>query len=160
MTQITVQDGKVVMHGDKVGTEEECCCGCNCPLDCCLTIQGRNACEGGTDVVSVTPLIVENWGQVINPGGSIFATWEYISDERDLFLDITWTPCQNGVVALDIVLTESVPGGGAVTSRRRWATAVATFGEDGCQNGVTLGELTESEGPEPVITLSLGWICT
>jgi hypothetical protein len=28
MTLITLQDGKVVMRNDKVGTEQACCCGC------------------------------------------------------------------------------------------------------------------------------------
>ena len=30
MTLITVQDGAVVMHDGKVGTEQACCCGCQC----------------------------------------------------------------------------------------------------------------------------------
>lgn len=31
---ITVQDGKVVMRGDKVGTAQECCCRCTSTEDC------------------------------------------------------------------------------------------------------------------------------
>jgi|688.fasta_scaffold17654_19 hypothetical protein len=47
MTLITFQDGKPVLRDGKVGTEQECCCGCST----CLTISGRLA-GGSLDVLS------------------------------------------------------------------------------------------------------------
>lgn len=162
MTSITFQDGKVVMRDGLVGTEQECCCGgvgCeDCPLTCCLTIEGRNTCEGGTAIIATDPdLIVVNWGQTENS-----STWEYLSPERDIFIDVTIEPCTDGVIALDVILNEGLPGGPSPTtsSTRRWANARAILGDDGCPVGVALGELTESEGPDPSITPTLGWICT
>jgi hypothetical protein len=34
MTNITLQDGSVVLRGGKVGTEQACCCGCDCGTNC------------------------------------------------------------------------------------------------------------------------------
>jgi hypothetical protein len=104
---------------------------------------------------------VVNWGQTTNEAGTIFATWEYLSDERDQFIEVIILPCEDGVIALDVILDEHVPGNNpTATSHRRWQNATAILGEDGCPIGVDLGELTESEGIDPDITLDLGWICT
>lgn len=134
------------------------CTGCECcEFTCCLTIQGRNAeCESGTELISADPIIVENWGLEINA-----AQWLYISDERDIEVIVGLAGCENGIIPLDVIVNERVPGGpGGFTSTRRWANAVAILGEDGCPTGVDLGELTESVGPEPAFTLNLSYICT
>ncbi len=133
---------------------------CTCTLECCLTIQGRDAqCGSGTALISADPLIIENWGPDLGR-----AQWLYISDERDIEVTVEVFPCEDGVIALDVIIRETVPGigggGSAVTSTRRWAYATAILGEDGCPVGVDLGELTESEGPDPALTLALGWVCT
>lgn len=45
MTLIALQGGKVVMYGDKVGTEQECCCGAEgcgeCAESCSATVSVR-----------------------------------------------------------------------------------------------------------------------
>lgn len=164
MTLITFQDGKAVMREGQVGTEQECCCrgvGCeDCTLTCCITIQGRDAfCGSGTAIILNDPLIVENWGPDLG-----LAQWLYISDERDIEVTVEQFACEDGVIALDVIVREKVPGvgggGSTVTSTRRWANAVAILGEDGCPVGVDLGELTESDGPEPALTLALAFTCT
>lgn len=139
-----------------------CCAGeggdcADCDLTCCLTIQGRDTCNGDTEVISADPLIVESWGQTGNT-----STWQYLSDERDLFVEVAVGDCVDGAIDLDVTLTEAVPGnvGGAASSTRRWANAVAILGPDGCPTGVALGDLTETDGPAPTITLALAWICT
>lgn len=140
------------------------CCGggqagdcADCTLTCCLTIQGRDTCNGDTVVISTSPLIVESWGKTGNT-----STWQYLSDDRDLFIEVAVGDCVDGVIALDVTLTEAVPGnvGGPASSTRRWANAVAILGSDGCPTGVDLGDLTESDGPAPAITLDLAWVCT
>ena len=162
MTHITFQDGRVVMRDGRVGTEQECCCGgCeDCTLTCCLTIEGRNTCESGTDFVSDVPLIVVNWASTLQENGATIGAYQYLSDDFDLLVEFVWL-CENGVLSLDIEVSEWIPGNAGVgdpaASYRRWANARAILNEAGCPTGVELGELTESEGPDPSITPTLGW---
>jgi hypothetical protein len=163
MTRLAFQDGKLILRDGKAAIGEDCCCGAgceNCPLACCITIQGRDAfCGSGTAVISNDPLIVENWGPSFG-----LAQWLYISDARDIEVTVEVSPCEDGVIALDVIIRETVPGigggGSTVTSTRRWQNATAILGEDGCPTGVVLGDLTENSGPDPALTLTLGWICT
>jgi hypothetical protein len=159
MTLITFQDGKPVMRDGKIGTEQACCCGVGCEactLTCCLFIEGRDTCEGGTEV---GPLIIENWGREVNVGGQVLASYVFLSDDRDLEVEVIYA-CQNGVIDMNIEVGEKIPGGGGpYTSFRRWATARATLGPDGCPTGIEFGELTESDGPDFVLpTIEL--VCT
>lgn len=163
MTYITFQDGRVVMRDGKVGTGQGCCCGggCeNCGLTCCLTIQGKNTCIGGTDVITSDPPAVVNWGSTINEIGATAASYQYLSDAFDFTVLVDWV-CENGQISMDVQVSEAVPGGTIpATSYRRWPNAVAILGPDGCPTGVDLGELTESDGPEPATALALAWLCT
>jgi hypothetical protein len=166
MTLITFQAGKAVMKDGKVGTEQACCCddgdgvGCeDCTLACCLSIEGRDTCDGGTELISVDPLIVENWGREINAGGQVSATYVFLSDERDLEVEVIYE-CENGVIDMIIEVGEKIPGGNVpYTSFRQWATARATLGLDGCPTGIEFGELTESDGPDFVLP-TMEWVCT
>ena len=164
MTLITFQGGRVVMRDGQVGTGPECCCGANCgdcPLTCCLVVQGKNTCTVGTDVISFDPLIVINWGGEVLESGSSDVTYQYLSDALDLLIEIIWFCSESGELQMDVSLSESVPGGGApATSFRRWQNARAILGSDGCPTGVNLGELTESNGPDPQSEMTLSWECT
>ena len=163
MTLITFQDGQVVMRDGQVGTEQACCCGANCgdcPLTCCLIIEGKDTCAGGTELVSLDPLIVINWGGGLVETGHFVGSYTYLSDARDIRVDFSWI-CEDGVLKMDVEIEEKIPGGNdePVTSRRRWANARATLGPDGCPTGVELGEPTESDGPDPIMP-TFAWSCT
>lgn len=132
----------------------------DCDLSCCITIQGRDAfCDSGTAIISNDPLIVENWGPDLD-----LAQWLYISDERDIQVTVEQFACEDGVILLDVIVRETVPGvgggGNMVTSTRRWQNARAILDENGCPTGVALGDLTESTGPDPGFVLALDYVCT
>lgn len=144
---------------DCCGDEADCDCG-DCNLNCCLTIQGRNTCEGGTVLISPDP-IVENWG-LAETETFFQATWQYLSYDRDAIVEVVFS-CNAGTLALDVTVSEFIPSvqaGGSLTSYRRWANAVAILNEDCCPVGVDLGALTDSAGSDPTFVLGLGWVCT
>jgi hypothetical protein len=65
MTKITFQGGKVVMRDGKVGTEQGCCCGCDCN---CFTVEpGDGEWSQEIDSCIVAGEDCEFFGQNVNP---------------------------------------------------------------------------------------------
>lgn len=166
------------MAGYLFGVCSKCCGGCgNCTLSCCLVIQGRNLCEPGNEVVSVTPFIFDEWSSSDGdpaqdppaaPVANLYdSQWQRVSDSGDYLVIVKTHGCVNGQIALDVEVTKYGPDNVETEYHyRRYANALATLNANGCPVGVTLGEVTDEDvGPDgtgtaPELDLTIDWLCT
>lgn len=123
---LTVSDGALVVHGNKLGTEQECCCGgCVCPSDCVeglqISLGNSPTCAGGfySDFLPCT-------------GGSINATM--YCDQGKWLVSVSGSCFENGGTCFFVYQAEleceadNLPPAGAVA-----LVLVAFFEEDnGC----------------------------
>lgn len=156
------------------------CCGgggcAQCAQSCCLTIQGRDTCNGGTELVSSTPFVFDEWSTSdgspaqpppIAPVANLYESqWQRLSDDGDYLVVVRTAGCVNGQIALDVEVTKSGPSSPATEyTYKRYANAVATLDENGCPTGVALGDVTDQDtGPDGPggaadLELDLGWLC-
>lgn len=84
MTNITLQDGAIVLHDGKVGTEQACCCGCNC-IDVCQNTSIRATYQGETLAIGGSK---QNGGNLLTEGRE---TWSFDCDTFET-IDESGTP--------------------------------------------------------------------
>ena len=135
MTQITVQDGKVVVRDGKVGTGEGCCCGggeCDCEA-CAVTVTV----EVETETIEVTTndvwsdsvqLCLDLGGQNTSSNGRQARAKSY---------------CENGNVKVVVELTWQAAG--YCARGLFYSYSFDTCGADGCPTGeATLVSTTDT----------------
>lgn len=142
MTQITLQDGKLVLHDGKVGTEQACCCGGDCCCKCRVKVTFPGIFDDG-DYVNAYSLNENNQetfpcGQPVSDGRIDFVC------AGALFLQsFTYNlTCQDNLFTLTVFRsTPCVPFDPFTAEEVFWrVTDVYTFG---CDGEPTLASSTE-----------------
>jgi hypothetical protein len=118
MTLITLDDGKVVMRDNKVGTEQACCCNVVCGTDCTETITVDVSVAG-----YATQLVFD-----VSLGSAVYDEF----DGFDYFLVTAFLTCSvvDGVPTWELVVTVCWQAG-ADQGSEQWEGTVEAD-SDGC----------------------------
>lgn len=129
MPRITVENGKLVVRGGKVGTEQACCCGCTCA---CYEVGVKGRWDNNENAYADPNN--EVWGTgTANDCGYAQAAYEKLD------YPVTIGGYQVTLNAGSVTVSQQVNTGCAGLDCV-WPDATLTYGEDGCPNGVNLGE--------------------
>lgn len=183
MTLITVQDGKVVMRDDKVGTEQDCCCGqCGDPCTSTdleatyqgetlnvgdsVTVGGNLLTEGRTDWTFECGSFetLDDTGSSVTFEGLLFSYVNILIDCEEEWSEYFFFSCANGNWTVDILRIyidrESIGGASpcfdefAAPCQQYWFDIPVSKAADGLPTGTV-----EATGPPDIEESNGGTSC-
>ncbi len=166
MTQITLQDGKLVMRDGRVGTEQACCCEpgdetdecqgpCETDNDCsenCKCNEGECAPKDCRDCEKACCVFIqgrntcqagssgsEGWGSQFG-----FPLWVNTVDDVNYSIIVIVGECdsEDGTTPVFVSSSSSLGSEAPASKSHQWLDAILSVGGDGCPTGIVFGDMT------------------